>query len=488
MRSIALFILITALLATTFGCTEVVVPEAELSHYLISAEYDEATRTLRGTETVEFVNSYEVPVSTLAFRLYGNAFRTDGAVSPSVRDRAYYKGESEGGVTVDGVTVDGAEAHAEMSDSEHALTVALAKEVFPGEKTTVKMNFTLTLAEVISRLGVTPQTVNLTHWYPELAVLEDGEWITDDFTAVGDPFYAECAVYDVSLTVPTSYVLATSGKLEGETKSDGKVTRRYSAKRVRDFAVIASDKFKTVSALSGSTLITYYSIGDTAPEQTLRTAQNAMTYFSDRFGTYPYPSFALVEAPLIYSGMEYSCLAVVDNELVDKTHATVHETAHQWWSQIAGNNQISHAFFDEGLAEYSTALYYGANGDSARKLQMRENAEKRYVLYLDVMNRVTGKTDSTMARDLDEFVSEYEYEVIAYSKGHLLFDNLALLIGEDALVNGLKRLVHDMKYKTVDMNVAVACIEKGSCRRIEGVFNAWVDGRVSYYLIGALEN
>ena len=486
MKKTALFVLSAILLCLLPSCAQPENGEVQFSHYDITATYDEETRTLHATQKVEFVNTYDVPLSDLVFRLYGNAFLTNEAVSASVRDKAYYKGDSVGSITIDSVTVDGTEAVPAFTDSRHSVRVDLNGEVFPDERVKVEMTFTLRLAEVISRLGVTPSSVILSHWHPVLAVLEDGEWVADDFTAIGDPFFSECATYSVKLSVPQGYVAATGAKLLSQRAQGGMVTREYSASRVRDFSVVLSRQFKTVSALSGSAMVTYYYLTDTAPEAALRTAQSALATFSEYFGAYPYPTFVLVESPLLYGGMEYSAMAVVDDSIKDKTQVIAHEVAHQWWGQITGNNQISHAFIDEGLAEWSTTQYYASIGEMDVVKMLREDHEKRYVLYLDVTAKMTGQVDTVMKKRLSQFVSEYEYEIIAYSKGYLMFDSLAELIGKDAMIAGLKTYFQENMFKTASQNDLMAAIERGSSRRTEGIFSAWIDGRVTYYLLGKL--
>ena len=488
MKKTTLFILSLILLVLSgLGCASPAVPEAEMTHYEIVASYDKESRTVTASQTVEFVNGYDLPVSTLAFRLYGNAYNTTGAVSPSVRDEAYYKGDSTGAITLGTFTMDGKVLPHTLSDSGHSVTVSLPKEVFPMEKVKVTFDFSLTLAEVNARLGVTEHTVNLTHWHPELCVLEDGEWVTDDFTAIGDPFLAESAVYKVTLTTPSEYKVVSGARMTAEREGAGMVTREFSVKGAREVSFIMSSEFKTVSTLAGSTLVTYAYIGDKNPEATMRTAQRAISLFSDEFGTYPFPTYTVVETPLIYSGMELTAMAMVDAKLEDKTHAVIHETAHQWWSQIAGNNPITHAFIDEGLAEWSTALYYRAHGETDKEREMRGSHEKRYVLFMDVMGSVTGEPSSVMAKALSDFVSEYEYEVIAYSKGYLMLDSLSALIGRRSLVDGLRRYYTDARYKIFDLSALIASVENGSGKRCEGIFRAWVDGRVTYYLLGNLE-
>ena len=35
-----------------------------------------------------------------------------------------------------------------------------------------------------------------------------------------------------------------------------------------------------------------------------------------------------------------------------------HETAHQWWYSVIGNDEINEPWLDEALTEYSTILYF----------------------------------------------------------------------------------------------------------------------------------
>ena len=486
MKKTALFILFAVLCAIIPACDAATTVEDEFSHYYMDATFDPETRTVSATFSVDFFNCYDLPVADLALRLYGNAFLDENAVSQSAREEAYYQGESKGSITLGEIMVNGTVRPSAVSQSGHATRIALGEEIFPGERVRIDTTYCLTLAQVNSRLGLTQNTVNLTHWYPEVAVLLDGEWQDGDFTAIGDPFFTECADFDVSLTVPTGYTLATSGTLVEKSKASGTETHKFRAQKVRDFAAILSRDFRTTSALSGATMITYYSLFDASPDKTLRLAQDALTYFSERFGAYPYPTLALVEAPLCASGMEQSALVIIGTNLDDKTHVVVHEIAHQWWSQIAGNNPISQAFFDEGLAEWSAAEFYVQHGQENRAIALKEQWEKRYVLYLDVMARTTGAVSTAMTKPLKDFASEYEYEVIAYGKGFLMFDSIAALIGKDNFVAGLHRLVQETKYKIFDTKMALGLMEMGAKRKMEGIFNAWEQGRVSYYLVGEI--
>ena len=44
---------------------------------------------------------------------------------------------------------------------------------------------------------------------------------------------------------------------------------------------------------------------------------------------------------------------------------TVHETAHQWFYGLVGNDEVDEPWLDEALTEYMTMRYYGYRYDEA---------------------------------------------------------------------------------------------------------------------------
>ena len=62
--------------------------------------------------------------------------------------------------------------------------------------------------------------------------------------------------------------------------------------------------------------------------------------------------------------MEYPTLVMIDQSLYNEKdkflleYVIAHETAHQWWYSVIGNDEISEPWLDEALTEYSTVLYF----------------------------------------------------------------------------------------------------------------------------------
>jgi aminopeptidase N len=101
-------------------------------------------------------------------------------------------------------------------------------------------------------------------------------------------------------------------------------------------------------------------------ERLLDEVSLALTTYQERFGPYPYPVLSIVEANF-YDGMEYAGLFFLGRDFYLADDGTklnylidlaVHETAHQWWFGLVGNDQAMEPWLDEALATYSEYLFY----------------------------------------------------------------------------------------------------------------------------------
>ncbi len=45
--------------------------------------------------------------------------------------------------------------------------------------------------------------------------------------------------------------------------------------------------------------------------------------------------------------------------MLTKPEVIAHETAHQWWYGMAGNDQIGSPWLDEAISEFSAAYFFG---------------------------------------------------------------------------------------------------------------------------------
>jgi Peptidase family M1 domain len=88
---------------------------------------------------------------------------------------------------------------------------------------------------------------------------------------------------------------------------------------------------------------------------------NAVRYFANFFGKYPYPSFSAVLHPRGF-GQGFATLlflAPADSGNYAASAFIAHETAHQWWGNVVAWRSYRDQWLSEGFAEYSAMLYAG---------------------------------------------------------------------------------------------------------------------------------
>ncbi|MBO5223765.1 MAG: M1 family metallopeptidase [Clostridia bacterium] len=481
MKRFFIFLITVTIALFAFPFTGCVKDEAiGRSFYDIKAVYDDTAHTLKCSMNVSYVNNSDAILDELCFHLYPNAYRKDAqfkAVEESVREVAYPHGESEGRIDVESVKRNGKDNEWSIEGmDDDILVVALTKEIEPTERVALDIDFTVYIPEVRHRLGWVGDTVNLGNWYPIACVKTQSGFDTSPYYSNGDPFYSDCSDYKLTLTAPSAYTVAMPGK--SERRENGvNVTYVSVLENARDYAFVIG-KFDTLSTKVNGVDINYYYLKDSDAENTLACAKDAIAFFSDKFGAYPYSTYNVVETQFVYGGMEYPSLVYISDTLNKSMckEAVIHETAHQWWYGVVGNDQINHAWMDEGLAEYSTTLFYEFNPSyNVTYRQRMADAMSAYIVYCDVTSY-----DGIMERNIGEF-SAFDYTYVTYLKGALMFDAVRKTVGDEAFFRSLKNYKKEYSFKIASVQGLINTFENTTGRQLKNVFDSFLYGEAKIY-------
>ena len=453
----------------------------EPTMYEITAEYIPESHTLTGTVKVTFENTTDNALSILKFQLYPNAYRKDAVyrpVSTAYTSSAYYNGDSYGEIVIS--SVHGSKNWEVLGEDENVLYVYLERELYPGDMVVLDIGFITKLAEVNHRTGVTARSVNLGNFFPILCGIKDGGFMETVYYSDGDPFYSDCANFKVTLTAPKEYVVASTGEIMGERTLESKKEHTMSALNVRDFAMVLSKEYRITTTKKGETTLAYYYYDDKNATKTLDVIEECFSFYEKSFGEYPYGNYAVAQTGFCFGGMEYPCLSFVADGLEETEMARViaHETAHQWWYGVVGSDQIENAWQDEGLAEYSTLLFfeeyekYGFTRENMVKEALQE-----YRSYYDVYGSVLGRADTRMHRHLKEYISDYEYRCLSYDKGVIMWDTLRKSVGEKKLLDGLRKYYSTCRFQQATPQQLMGCFEKTGLD-VSGFFDSFLEGKV----------
>lgn len=478
---IFVFVLVIFLPVVLFGCSE---KSCAVNNYTILVDYDDENQTLFCKQTVKYTNKSANSLEEICFFLYANSFKKrETVVSKAYIEKAYPNGESYGNIEFESVSFENEKkANYEISDLGNILTVELDRSLFPDEKIEINMVYVINLANVNHRLGYGEKTTNFGNFFPIVCVYEDGKgFIKNDFSACGDPFYSDISNFSVEITCSNDYIVASSGE-QFEYEMDEKKTTKCKAEKVRDFSFVLSKNFEKISKKSNKIEINYYFYDDINAEKHIELAEKVVNTFENLFGEYPYQQLSVVKTNFCFGGMEYPNLVMISDSISDEEtydYVIVHEIAHQWWYGMVGNNEYEDAWIDEGLTEFSTALFFEKNPEYNFDYEIIiQNAKDVYVNFANIFKKITGSVDESMNRNLNEFSTEPEYINCVYTKGILLFDSLRETLGEKRFLTCLKDLYKNYIYKNVSSEELIESFSKSSKRNLTQYFYAWLDGQV----------
>lgn len=431
-----------------------------MAKYRLQLALDAGAHRLTGRQQVTFPNTTAQNLEEIVFRLYPNL--------------PQYGGRLE----VGSVWVNGERVAATLRSEDTALAVPLPEPLAPQASTTLSLTFDVQIPERQAGyvlFGHSQGVWSLPDAYPLLAVHDGKAWREDRAPAHGDAVFAAASLYQVSLTLPPTLTLVSTGSMVGEETGAGSArTYRIQGGPLREFAWLASADYRTKEITTqGVQVRSHYLLGDDAAgEAALHTAAAALRVYGQAYGPYPFPVMDVVEAPLEYYGMEYPGLNLIGLDLYRTRRdqledRVVHEIAHQWWYAQVGNDQVNTPWLDEGLAEYSTATYYAAVYGQARANTLIN--QRWLVPYLTAVDE--GR-DRVVNRPSSAFGPEYE--AIVYGKAALFFDALRQELGTEGYLSVLRAYVEGYRWRIATPGDLLNVAEEVSGQELDRLYNHWI--------------
>jgi len=471
-----------------FGCRKsdnLSVISKNNTNYEIELDLNVEDKTVYAKQKVDYFNNTNSILKVLEFNLYPQFFE-EGAVHNVVSGaklaNTFPNGMSYADFKINRLFVEGKDIEIKYDgEYEEILLVDLGKSLMPKQRTELGLEFSFKIPNCCHRFGYGENTINLGNFYPILCVYENGSFINNGYSPNGDPFYSEVANYSVSVNLPNEYIVASTGsKISEKTIGNGKKVT-YTAEMVRDFAMVVSNKFKIKSKKIKNCEVLYYYYSDDKSDEHLQTGVDAIKTFSELFGEYPYKTYSIVQNDFVHGGMEYPNLVMINGEIeydVDYKNVIVHETAHQWWYGVVGNNEMNNPWLDEALTEFSTILFYDYNKNYklSHKEMINKNKEN-FSLFITVYQDVLGYIDTSM-RACNEYETEPEYTYCIYVKGSLMFESLYQLTGNKNFVKSLKHYYEKNKYKNATPQDLIFSFNKICGADFSKFFNSWISGKV----------
>lgn len=393
-------------------------------NYKISVKLNDNNHTLEGFETIEYKNNSPHTLKYIYFHLWPNAYKNDDTelakqLLESGELGFHFSPDSERGFIDSLLFKIGndtlkweyyKEKKNEDDKKEKAkeyidiAKVTLKKPLKPDSTITITTPFYVKLPSgLFSRLGHVGQSYQITQWFPKPAVYDRNGWNQMPYLNQGE-FYSEYGDFDVSITVPSNYLVAATGELKDCPQEERMLelkaketaglfqnnnvdetgnllgsddfppsstewkTLRYVQKNVHDFAWFADKRWHVLKGeyefqKSGKlvSLWSFFTPGNSRYwKKSIQYLHDAIHYYSKWNGDYPYSIVTAVDGTISAGGgMEYPTITNIGDVGSDISLETVimHEVGHNWFYGILGTNEREHPWMDEGINSANEMRY-----------------------------------------------------------------------------------------------------------------------------------
>lgn len=371
-------------------------------NYQINVTLNDQRHELNAFESIAYINNSPDTLRVLYFHLWPNAYsanKTELAsqlLSLKGKQKLFDDPELNGYIDSLDFKVDNQKVHWNLVDGQPDICLIILNDpLLPGDSIKITTPFHVKIPKgVTSRMGHIGESYQISQWYPKPAVYDQAGWHPMSNQDQGE-FYSEFGSFDVSITLPSNYIVGATGNLQNQDEtemlnkfaadtswiktlpsedlafplSSGQTkTLRYTEKQIHDFAWFADKRFHVLKGKvklpeSGREVTTWAMFTNQQAElwkDAIPYLNHAIKLFSKWNGDYPYQNFTAVQSALSAGdGMEYPGITVIglarDAYALDEVIA--HELAHNWFYSALGSNERKYPYLDEGITSANEVRY-----------------------------------------------------------------------------------------------------------------------------------
>jgi hypothetical protein len=511
--------------------------------YSISVKLDDVRHMLMAEEAVKYTNNSTTVLNEIWFHLWPNAYKNN--------ETAFAKAEILSGSTkfqfaseksrgfidsldfkVDGQSVK-MEYHPEHQD---ICKITLNRALNPGETITITTPFRVKIpSSAFSRLGHYLQQYQLCQWYPKPAVFDRKGWHPMPYLNQGE-FYSEFGNYEVSITVPENYVIASSGEMVANAEEQARIeaniaqteswmkagmvpskdtlrsasklkTVVYKLDNVHDFAWFTDKEYKIKRGSvklerSGRTVDTwiYFTPKNAkAWANGVSYVNDAVKYYSRWVGDYPYNVCKALDGALSAGGgMEYPTITIISptSDTTQLDEVIAHEVGHNWFYGILASNERDHPWMDEGTNSYYENRYMREKypdhslistmlPDGLVKTLGLDKFNKYYLQTIPYLLCARNAIDQPLNLHSHDYTS-INYGTMIYMKTAVAYNYLAAYLGQEKFDAMMLAYFEKWKFKHPYPEDFRAHVEGFTSEKLDWFFDGLIESRKRVdYAIGA---
>jgi len=307
------------------------------------------------------------------------------------------------------------------------------------------------------------------YWYPTIAVFtEEGQQIYypwDSRNWAGATF---------SIEVPESWTVITSGELISQKFHEAKTTWTFETKDPLpsvDFA--AGEYYVTTQWQNGKEIMCCLSQHKDNAQEYMDLIMQIFTFYSEKFGDYPFESFSVVELPETYGLDESKPWFITASSVFDKSEkecaGIVSEMiALQWWGfSVTGSDAPSFYTLRGCFPHYASLLFmrefYGEDISCQMLTALRSEVEKTFTQrgpesMVSIWNLSRAGRNAVVAKTV------------------LMMQALKEEVGEDTFFEALKEIGQEYRCESITMDSIQETFETVSETDLSPFFDSYYYG------------
>lgn len=465
--------------------------------YTMEVDFDVEKHQYTGTQKLVYTNNSPDTLDRVFYHLYFNAFqpgsmmdvrsRTIEDPDRRVGDRIFSLKEDEiGYLNVKSLSQN--KKGVKYQQVGTILEVQLDKPILPGKQATFEMEFEGQVPVQIRRSGrdnAEGVDYSMAQWYPKMSEYDIEGWHANPYIA--REFHGIWGDFDVTINIDKDYVVAGTGYLQNpeeighgyqeegkEVKQKvkkGKLSWHFKAPQVHDFVWAADPDYQHDRIRVNDELeVHFFYLSDVNQknwEQLQPKTADLFRIMNTHFGKYPYKSYSVIQGG--DGGMEYPMATLITggrsfNSLLG---VTIHEVIHSWYQMVLATNEAKYAWMDEGFTSYAQ--------DYVTDI-MEENEPGSSVLssYRSYFYLVNMGSEEPLTTHADHFHTNRAYSIGAYVKGAMVPSQLSYIIGQEKMMEGMRRYFNTWKFKHPTDRDFKRVMEKTSGIELDWFFEHWV--------------
>jgi hypothetical protein len=488
----------------------------------IDVKLDDNLHMLHGSIAISYTNNSPDTLRFLYMHLWPNAYQHDH--TPFAKqlegngDMSFYfaKADDRGYMDSLDFLINGESAELNIGTNAPDIgRLGLRKPVLPGETIKITTPFRVKVPIVFSRLGHSGQAYYISQWFPKPAVYDRRGWHPMSYLDMGE-FYSEYGSYDVSITLPSNYVVMATGNCTDlkeqqwldslataplrDTTANTVVTStttwktvHFQEDSVHDFAWFADKRWVVRKAITNNAVgqsvtawAAYLPASHTVWKKATEHLTTTLAGYEAAVGGYAYKTIKAVQGELkAGGGMEYPTITVVEaKQDADLKKVIVHEAGHNWFYGMLGSNERDHPWMDEGLNSfYEKKTLDAAPVDSSIK-------RKRWPPFEDVLyySFASAHTDQPIELTAPSY-EKLNYGIDLYYKTKLMFGWLEQFMGEQDFKRGMRDYFSKWRLKHPQPADFRSCMQAATAKNLDWFFDGMMktSKKIDFYVSDAKE-